>query len=130
MNRWLSESLREAGHAFLSSPFSSRLTMADNEAPQDVKENVPGDAVKPDIPSEEEDWDKTRNDAPAADAGAEGEGDDAKFESFGRSNGRGLAQLMSPHALKGQDIMLTAEEEKALATELGNWVVVSPNTHG
>ncbi|CCA77837.1 hypothetical protein PIIN_00484 [Serendipita indica DSM 11827] len=103
--------------------------MADNEAPQDVKENTSIDTAQQDTSPGDEDWDKAHSEANAADSGPKGEGDDSNFGSFGRSHGRGLAQLMSPHALKGKDIVLSEEEEKELALELGKWINADSNPY-
>jgi hypothetical protein len=77
---------------------------------------------------EVEDWDKMREDGTSgasnnneASTNSNDEGD-AHYGSFGRSHGRGLAELMSPHAEKGKELVLTEEEEQKLATELGKWV--------
>ena len=75
---------------------------------------------------ETEDWDKTRN-GTSTNSGTETSGD-GQFKSFGRSNGRGLAQLMSPHAPKGKELIMTEEEEKTLATELGKWASPTVNS--
>jgi len=76
---------------------------------------------------ETEDWDKTRNGA-STNSSTETSGED-QFKSFGRSNGRGLAQLMSPHAPKGKELIMTEEEEKTLAAELGKWINTDPNPY-
>jgi len=76
---------------------------------------------------ETEDWDKTRNGA-SANSDKETSGDD-QYKSLGRSNSRGLAQLMSPHAPKGKELIMTEEEEKTLAAELGKWINTDPNPY-
>jgi hypothetical protein len=75
---------------------------------------------------ETEDWDKTRNGA-SANSDKETSGDD-QYKSLGRSNSRGLAQLMSPHAPKGKELIMTEEEEKTLAAELGKWASPTVNS--
>jgi hypothetical protein len=92
------------------------------KATGEMKEEASGiakDATEGGAMDETEDWDKTRNEA-IANSGTETSGDN-QYKSFGRSNGRGLAQLMSPHAPKGKELILTEEEEKTLAAELGKW---------
>ncbi|KAG8856487.1 hypothetical protein FRB91_000768 [Serendipita sp. 411] len=77
---------------------------ADNSP--DVKEN--GSAEVESKGGEAEDWDRP--------------GEGTKYNSLGRANSKTLTELMSPHALKGKDLVLSEEEEQRLAAELGNWV--------
>jgi len=77
-------------------------------------------------PNEEmEDWDKTRNGATPANetpsTATKQPPGDRQYKSLGRANGRSLAELMSPHASKGKELIMTEEEEQRLAVELGNW---------
>ncbi|PVF93447.1 hypothetical protein CPB86DRAFT_767778 [Serendipita vermifera] len=81
---------------------------------------------------EVEDWDKTREDGtPATNKGeaSADSNDEGNYGSFGRSHGRGLAQLMSPHAEKGKELVLSEEEEQRLATELGKWINADTNPY-
>ncbi|KAG8755583.1 hypothetical protein FRC14_003937, partial [Serendipita sp. 396] len=82
---------------------------ADN-AP-DVKEN--GSAEVESKGGEAEDWDRP--------------GEGTKYNSLGRANSKTLTELMSPHALKGKDLVLSEEEEQRLAAELGNWINADAN---
>lgn len=79
---------------------------------------------------EYEDWDKMRENGASSpskehpdssDASDKADGEEP-YQSVGRSAGRSLAQLMSPRALKGQDILLSEDEEQRLTEELGKWV--------
>lgn len=95
--------------------------MADSSIPEDVdmKENA---STIPEGQEENEDWDKTRDGTnPGATEPSDKDAEDGQYKSFGRSSGRGLAQLMSPHAERGKELVMTEEEEQRLAAELGKW---------
>jgi hypothetical protein len=107
------------------------MAQISGKEPGDMKEDASAIAKDAENAIEEtEDWDKTRGGA-IADAGHGGKetSEDDQYKSFGRSTGRGLAQLMSPHAPKGKELIMTEEEEQSLAAELGKWAsrtVTSP----
>lgn len=86
---------------------------------QEVKENAQENQ------QEVEDWDKTREGGTAENA----ENETGEYKSLGRSAGRGLAQLMSPHAQRGKELVLTEEEEQRLAAELGKWINTDTNPY-